>query len=96
MGNAIQKCGMPREELFLTTKVWITNAGHERAKASIEESLQKLRTDTIDLLLIHQPFGDIYGSYQAMEEAYKAGKVKPSVFPTLPRIASLISPPLMR
>ncbi len=75
VGNAIAKCGVPREELFITTKVWISNAGYEKAKASIEESLRKLQTDYIDLLLIHQPFGDYYGTYRAMEEAYKAGKV---------------------
>lgn len=76
VGNAIVKCGVPRDELFITTKVWISNAGYEKAKASIEESLHKLKTDYIDLLLIHQPFGDYYGTYRAMEEAYKAGKVK--------------------
>ena len=76
VGNAIIKCGVPREELFITTKVWITNAGYEKAKASIEQSLQKLQTDYIDLLLIHQPYNDYYGTYRAMEEAYKAGKVK--------------------
>lgn len=76
VGNALAKSGLPREEFFLTTKVWISNAGYERAKASIEESLQKLRTSYLDLLLIHQPFGDYYGTYRAMEEAYKAGKVR--------------------
>ncbi len=76
VGNAIVKCGIPRDELFITTKVWISNAGYEKAKTSIEESLRKLQTDYIDLLLIHQPFGDYYGTYRAMEEAYKAGKVK--------------------
>lgn len=76
VGNAIVKCGLPREELFITTKVWITNAGYEKAKASIEESLRKLQTEYIDLLLIHQPFNDYYGTYRAMEEAYKEGKVK--------------------
>ena len=70
------ECGLPREEFFLTTKVWITNAGYEKAKASIEESLKKLRTDYLDLLLIHQPFGDYYGTYRAMEEFYKAGKIR--------------------
>lgn len=76
VGNAIVKCGVPREELFITTKVWISNGGYEKAKASIEESLKKLKTDYIDLLLIHQPFNDYYGTYKAMEEAYKAGKIK--------------------
>lgn len=76
VGNALSKCGLPREEFFITTKVWISNAGYEKAKASIEESLKKLQSSYIDLLLIHQPFGDYYGSYRAMEEAYKAGKVR--------------------
>lgn len=76
VGNAIAKCGLPREELFITTKIWITNAGYEKAKASIDESLRKLKSDYVDLLLIHQPFGDYYGSYRAMEEAYKAGKAR--------------------
>ena len=76
VGNAIVKCGVPREELFLTTKVWITNAGYEKAKSSIEDSLRKLRSEYIDLLLIHQPFNDYYGTYRAMEEAYRMGKVR--------------------
>ena len=76
VGSALAKSGLPREEFFLTTKVWISNAGYESAKASIEESLQKLRTSYLDLLLIHQPFGDYYGTYRAMEEAYKEGKVR--------------------
>lgn len=76
VGNAISKCSVPRKELFITTKVWISNAGYEKAKASIDESLRKLQTDYIDLLLIHQPFNDYYGTYRAMEEAYKAGKVR--------------------
>lgn len=76
VGNAIAKCGVPREELFITTKVWISNAGYEKAKASIEESLKKLKTDYVDLLLIHQPFGDYYGTYHAMEEAVKNGKAR--------------------
>ena len=67
VGNAIAKSGLPREEFFITTKVWITNAGYEKAKASIAESLKKLQTEYIDLLLIHQPFGDYYGTYRAME-----------------------------
>lgn len=76
VGNAIMSCGLPREELFITTKIWISNAGYEKAKASIKESLKSLKTDYIDLLLIHQPFGDYYGSYRAMEEAYREGKVR--------------------
>ena len=76
VGNAVAKCGLPREEFFITTKVWISNAGYEKAKASIEESLRKLQVPYIDLLLIHQPFGDYYGTYRAMEEAYKEGKVR--------------------
>lgn len=76
IGNAIEKCGVPRSELFITTKVWISNAGYEKAKASILESLKKLKTDYIDLLLIHQPFNDYYGTYRAMTEAYKEGKIR--------------------
>lgn len=73
VGRAVEKCGVPREELFLTTKVWITNGGYEKAKASLHESLHKLRTEYIDLVLIHQLFNDYYGTYRAMEEAYKEG-----------------------
>ena len=76
VGNAVAKSGLSREEFFITTKVWISNAGYEKAKVSIDESLKKLQSDYIDLLLIHQPFGDYYGTYRAMEEAYKAGKLK--------------------
>lgn len=76
VGEALKECGLPREEFFITTKVWISNAGYEKAKASIEASLKALQTEYIDLLLIHQPFGDYYGTYHAMEEAYKAGKVR--------------------
>lgn len=76
VGNAIRKSGFPREELFITTKIWISNAGYDKAKASIVESLNKLQTDYVDLLLIHQPFNDYYGTYRAMEEAYKAGKAR--------------------
>ncbi|WP_417004575.1 aldo/keto reductase, partial [Akkermansia sp.] len=67
VGRAAEKSGVPRGELFITTKVWISNGGYEKAKASIEESLNKLRTDYLDLLLIHQPFNDYYGTYRAME-----------------------------
>lgn len=76
VGAAIQKSGVKREELFLTSKIWISNGGYEKAKASIDESLKKLKTDYIDLMLIHQPFNDYYGSYRAMEEAYRAGKLR--------------------
>lgn len=76
VGNAVVKCGVPRNELFLTTKVWITNAGEEKAARSIDDSLRKLRTDYIDLLLIHQPFSDYPGTWRAMEKAVKAGKVR--------------------
>lgn len=76
VGNAIRKCGVPRDQLFITTKVWISNAGDERAARSIDESLRKLQTDYIDLLLVHQPSGDYYGTYRAMQEAYRAGKVR--------------------
>ena len=76
VGEAVTKCGIPRDEIFLTTKVWISNTGEEKAARSIDESLRKLRTDYIDLLLIHQPFGDYYGTYRAMEKAYEAGKVR--------------------
>jgi len=76
VGNAIVKCQVPRNELFITTKVWISNAGYEKAKASIEESLRKLQVDYLDLLLIHQPFGDYYGTYRAMEEAYQEGWIR--------------------
>ena len=76
VGSALKKSGVLRSEVFLTTKVWITNAGEEKAARSIDESLRKLGTDYVDLLLIHQPFGDYYGTYRAMEKAYKAGKVR--------------------
>lgn len=76
VGRAIDKCGVPRNELFITTKVWISNAGEEKAAKSIDESLRRLHTDYIDLLLIHQPFADYYGTYRAMENAVKAGKVR--------------------
>ena len=76
VGAAIAKSGIPREEIFLVTKVWVSNSGEEKAAASIDESLRKLQTDYIDLLLIHQAYGDVFGTWRAMEKAYKAGKVR--------------------
>ena len=76
VGSAWRKSGLKREELFLVTKVWIANAGEEKAAKSIDESLRKLQTDYIDLLLIHQAYGDVFGSWRAMEKAYRDGKVR--------------------
>lgn len=76
VGAAWRKCGIKRENLFLTTKVWISNAGEENAAKSIDESLRKLQTEYIDLLLIHQAYGDVFGSWRAMEHAYRDGKVR--------------------
>ena len=76
VGNAWRKSGLRRDELFLTTKGWVSNSGEERAARSIDESLRKLQTDYIDLLLIHQAFGDYYGTYRAMEKALRDGKVR--------------------
>ncbi len=76
VGRAWRKSGIAREELFLVTKVWISNAGEEKATASIDESLRKLDTDYIDLLLIHQAYGDVFGTWRAMEKAYREGKVR--------------------
>ena len=76
VGAAVKNSRLPRKDFFLVTKIWISNAGYERAKASIDESLRKLQTDYVDLLLIHQPFNDYYGTYRAMEEAYRTGKAR--------------------
>ena len=76
VGAAIAKSGIPREDIFIVSKVWISNYGYEKAKASIDESLRKLGTDYIDLMLLHQPFCDRYGAYRALEEAYKEGKLR--------------------
>ncbi len=76
VGAAIKKCGVPREELFITTKLWVQDAGYETAKKAIQTSLDKLGLDYIDLYLIHQPMGDYIGAYRAMEEAYKDGKLR--------------------
>lgn len=76
VGNAIKASGLDRSEFFITTKLWISEMGYEKAKKSIEGSLERLQMDYLDLLLIHQPFGDYYGTYRAMEELYNEGKLK--------------------
>ena len=76
VGAAVAKSGLRREDVFLVTKVWISNAGEAKAAASIDESLRKLRTDYVDLLLIHQAYGDVFGTWRAMEAALRAGKVR--------------------
>ena len=76
VGEAIRESSIPREELFITTKVWISNAGYEKAKKSIKESLNKMKLDYLDLVLIHQPLNDYYGTYRAMQDLYKEGKIK--------------------
>lgn len=76
VGNAIKKSGIPREEIFLTSKVWIEHYGYEQCKKSVELSMQKLKTDYIDLMLLHQPFGDYYGAWRALEELYETGKLR--------------------
>ena len=76
VGCAIAKSGIDRKDLFITTKVWISNSGEEKAAKSIDESLRKLQTNYIDLLLIHQAYGDVFGTWRAMEKAYRAGKVR--------------------
>ena len=76
VGNAIKRSGVPRGELFVTTKLWIQDAGYERTKKAFERSLHRLQLDTLDLYLIHQPFGDVYGSWRAMEELYQEGRIR--------------------
>ncbi len=76
VGEAISECGVPRNELFITTKVWIDNYGYDNCKKSVEESLKKLKTDYIDLVLLHQPFSDYYGAYRALEDLYHEGKIR--------------------
>ena len=76
VGSAIEKSGVPRNEIFLTTKVWIENYGYEQAKSSVLASMKKLRTDYLDLCLLHQPFSDYYGAWRALEELYQAGKIR--------------------
>lgn len=76
VGSAMKKSGVPREEIFLTTKVWIEHYGYEQTKASVQESLRKLQTNYIDLMLLHQPFSDAYGAWRALEELYEAGTLR--------------------
>lgn len=76
VGDAIVECGIQRSELFITTKVWIDNYGYEKCRESVMESLKKLKTDYIDLVLLHQPFSDYYGAYRALEDLYEEGKIK--------------------
>lgn len=76
VGAAVAHSGIPRRDIFITTKIWITNAGEQKAARSIDESLKRLKTDYIDLLLIHQAYGDVFGSWRAMENAYRVGKVR--------------------
>ncbi|WP_300628744.1 aldo/keto reductase [uncultured Thomasclavelia sp.] len=76
VGKAIQETSVPRNELFITTKVWVANYGYEKTKASVEESLKKMQLDYIDLVLLHQPFNDYYGAYKALVDLYKEGKIK--------------------
>lgn len=76
VGAAIAKSGVPREEIFLTTKVWIEHYGYEQTRASVLESMRKLQVDYLDLCLLHQPFGDVYGAYRALEELYEEGKLR--------------------
>ena len=76
VGNAISKCELPRKELFITTKVWIDNYGYEQAKKSILKSMEKLKVEYLDLVLLHQPFSDYYGAYRALQELYKEKKIK--------------------
>lgn len=76
VGNAIAKSGIPREEIFLTTKVWIEHYGYENCKASVLESMEKLQVEYLDLCLLHQPFGDVYGAYRGLEDLYMEGKIR--------------------
>lgn len=76
VGRAIKRSGVPREELFITTKFWVQDTGYEKTKKAFQRSLERLQLDYLDLYLIHQPFGDVYGSWRAMEELYRKGKIR--------------------
>src|SRR3954469_6897340 len=76
VGRAIKRGGVPREELFVTTKLWLTDAGYDKTRRAFDRSLQRLGLDSLDLYLIHQPYGDVYGAWRAMEELYREGRVK--------------------
>jgi diketogulonate reductase-like aldo/keto reductase len=76
VGNAIRRSGIPRQDLFITTKLWVSGAGYDKTKAAFERSMQKLRLDYLDLYLIHQPYGDVYGSWRAMEELYGEKRIR--------------------
>jgi diketogulonate reductase-like aldo/keto reductase len=76
VGNAIKRSGLPREEIFLTTKVWISDAGYDKTRRAFERSMKRLQVDTLDLYLIHQPIGDVFGAWRAMEELYREGRIR--------------------
>jgi len=76
VGNAIKRSGVPREELFITTKLWLNDAGYDKTRRAFERSMQRLQLDTLDLYLIHQPIGDVYGAWRAMEELYRQGRIR--------------------
>jgi 2,5-diketo-D-gluconate reductase A len=76
VGNAIQKCGIAREELFVTTKLWIQDTGYERTKQAFQRSLDRLKLEYLDLYLIHQPYGDVYGAWRAIQELYREGRIR--------------------
>ena len=76
VGNAIKKCGVPRNELFITTKLWVEDMGYEKTKIAFQKSLDKLQLEYLDLYLIHQPYGDVFGSWKAMQELYAEGKIR--------------------
>jgi 2,5-diketo-D-gluconate reductase A len=76
VGNAVKRSGVPREELFITTKLWISDAGYDKTRRAFERSMQRLQLDTLDLYLIHQPFGDVYGAWRAMEQLHREGRIR--------------------